>query len=174
MKKLILLSILCFCTSYVFSQDRKHLTNIDSLEHQLTGIWKLDKVVDKNGNTVKNIQRPMIGSPLGDTITIIATGPRMTFNADHSYILQFTSNHSDIGTWRLLTPDSLELSWIIVKNTSEFNMMTKAAAMFNKKLTYDRDGNITEASITIIADQQTDRIKIVYETEYIMMYKRTK
>ena len=70
MKKLTLVITLSFWTISLFAQEPTE--SLDSLTRVLTGVWEIEKVIDKDGNEVESITREMKGSPSGNEIQIKA------------------------------------------------------------------------------------------------------
>jgi len=170
MKRLFLVISLTIWTTSLFAQ--KSIENLDSLTRVLTGVWEIEKVIDKDGEEVESITREMKGSPLGNEIQIRATGPKMTLNKDGSYELQFTPENTDKGNWLLESQTSLILQLVTKKGSSSFNMLKSAAEMFGKILKYDKDGNIVENNKQEITNLKPNELLIRYETDYYQVYKK--
>jgi hypothetical protein len=172
MKRLTLVITLTIWTISLFAQEPTE--NLDSLTSVLSGVWEIEKVIDKDGKVVESITREMKGSPLGNEIQIKATGPKMTLNQDGSYELQFTPENTDKGNWFLESPTSLILQLVTKKGTSSYNMLKNAAEMFGKTLKYDKDGNIVENNKREITKLESDELLIRYETDYYQVYRKKK
>jgi hypothetical protein len=172
MKKLILIISLTIWSISIFAQNPA--TELDSLTKILTGVWEIEKVIDKDNNEVESITREMKGSPLGNEIKIKATGPKMTLNQDGSYRLEFTPENTDRGNWFLENPTTLILQLVTKKGSSSYNMLKSAAEMFGKKVNYDEDGNIVENNNREIVKLESDQLLIRYETNYYQVYKKRK
>jgi hypothetical protein len=140
----------------------------------LTGVWVIEKVIDKDGNAVQSITREMKGSPLGNEIQIKATGPKMTLNTDGSYELEFTPKNTDKGNWFLENPSTLIFQLVTKKGSSNYGMLKTAAEMFGKALKYDEDGNIIENNELEITKLKPNELLILYEENYYQVYKKKK
>jgi len=172
MKRLTLIITLTIWTISLFAQ--KPTENLDSLTRVLTGVWEIEKVIDKDGKEVESITREMKGSPLGNEIQIKATGPKMTLNQDGSYELQFTPENTDKGNWFLESSTSLILQLVTKKGTNSYNMLKSAAEMFGKTLKFDEDGNIVENNKREIIKLESNELLIRYETDYYQVFKKEK
>ena len=51
-------------------------------------------------------------------------------------------------------------------------MLKIASEMFDKSLKYDRDGNIVERITNVISELTEDELHLVYETDYLMVFKK--
>jgi|GEM_PF-3509572 len=173
MKKMKILLIISIFASSLYAQDSISVKN-DSLFKMLSGVWEIEKIIDKDGDEVNSITRAMPGSPLGDEIQIKATGPDMRLNADGTYELGFIPNNTDTGNWYCISPDTLILQNVTEKGTSSYHMLKSAAEAFGLTLTFDAAGNIVENVPKEIVSLKKDRLLIRYEKIYYQVYVRKK
>uniref|UniRef100_UPI00404A7DF5 hypothetical protein n=1 Tax=Flavobacterium sp. TaxID=239 RepID=UPI00404A7DF5 len=172
MKRLTLVISLTIWTISLFAQNPTE--NLNSLTTVLTGVWEIEKVIDKDGNEVEYITREMKDSPLGNEIQIKATGPKIILNEDGSYELEFTPKNTDKGKWFLESSTTLIFQLVTKKGSGSYNMLKSAAEMFGKTLKYDEDGNIVENNKQEITKLKSDELLIRYETDYYQVYKKKK
>ncbi len=163
----------------VFCQnDGTSSNDLDELRSQLVGNWKFVKVVDDKENQIESIKKdgipnapPGFGSDKNGKITIKASGPDLTFNNDSTYSMKFNPGKTETGKWRLISKNELEYIDITNKGTSAFNTLEATAKMFNKKLDYDKDGNII-SSISYYIILSKNELRIKYEEKYFQVYMK--
>lgn len=85
----IVLIILLSC-----SPVSKNTTSIKSLDltNEIIGVWEFLEMTDKQGNKLDSYK-----TGFG---TVTATGPKLIYNKNKTYIKVFTPNNSDKGYWR--------------------------------------------------------------------------
>ena len=83
-------------TLIIFSCGSNQNSNSENSNSDLTkkiiGSWEFIMTTDNNGNKLENYQ--------GSFGTVQATGPKLIYNKDKTYIKVFTPVNSDKGLWR--------------------------------------------------------------------------
>jgi hypothetical protein len=170
MKRIILIISLNISVS-LFSQNSNFFEK-DSLTKNLIGVWQIQKVIDKEGKEVNTIYKEMKGSPLGDKIEVLATGPKITLQSNGTFELEFTPENTEKGRWFLENSETLIFQLIAKKGTSSYESLKSIALTFGKKINFDSDGNIIENISNKIAKLKKEELLMVYETDYFQVYKR--
>ena len=170
MRILLILSLLI--STIAFSQDNGEV-DLSKIDKTLIGEWKFIKTVDQNGNEVKSItvDRKM---PDGKPITLKANGPDILINEDGTYVKKFTPENSDTGVWRIKSNDEIEYEMIIPENSRQGQLLVQTRKMFpNKKWRKDEKGNFLNASTDKILELTTMEMKVEYEENYVLVYKKS-
>lgn len=167
MKTLFIITL--FISTIAIGQTKVDLTNSKEM---LIGEWKFVKVIDQAGNEVKQIKRNL-KVPNLEPITINASGPDIIVNSDGTYTKIFTPKNSDTGNWRIKSNKEVEYEMVIPIDSRQGRMIIQTQKIFpDKKWKKDGKGNFLDASTdTIIALSKTT-MKVVYEKEYVLVYKK--
>ena len=173
MKKIILIISLSLLTFTIFSQN-SNFDKKETLTKNLIGVWQIEKVIDKNGNEIKEITKEMKSSPLGDEIKIKASGPKITLFPDGRYELEFTPQNIDKGIWFLESTEILIFQLVTKKGSSSYELLKSVAEMFGKEINYDSNGNIVENNKQKIVISEEGKLLINYEINYFQVYKKKK
>jgi hypothetical protein len=83
-------------------------SNIDQTD-KIVGEWEFIKTTDINGNKLENYQ--------GSFGTVQATGPKLIYNKDKTYIKIFTPKNSDKGFWKFNSETSTIEHDLFIDNT---------------------------------------------------------
>ena len=98
MKKLILLFITLNFLSCGIKNKSSKTDNSSDLTKKITGVWEFIETTDTNGKKLDSYQ--------GSFGTVQATGPKLIYNKDKTYIKVFTPVNSDTGFWRFNSANS--------------------------------------------------------------------
>ncbi len=166
MKIKIRLSILLllFCST-VFGQGN------ELLAENIIGVWNYIKTVDKNNQEVKHIYRIY---PNGEKMKIVANGPKITLNPNGTYRKKFTEENTDRGNWKIISEKEIEYEMVIPKNSRQGKLIIKTQKfMTDKKWRKDENGNFLDASSDKIIELTETEMKVEYEKDYILIYKKS-
>jgi hypothetical protein len=159
--------LICFKSFNLNAQTVKN----ENTDHILVGKWAFVKAVDINNVEVKYLTKDYKG-PDGKEIPIVATGPDITINSDHTYVKKFTSVNSDIGHWKLVSNDEIEYEMVILKDSRQGNLIRQMQALYGKKWRTDSDGNFLDSSTDKLVSLTEDEMKVRYESKYVLIYKK--
>jgi len=162
MKISILFLLLC---STLFGQENKLITD------NIIGEWNYIKTVDKNNEEVKYVYRT---HPNGEKMKIVASGPNIILNLDGTYRKKFTEENTDIGNWKIKSKNEIEYEMVILKNSRQGKLIIQTQKfMPDKKWRKDEKGNFLDASSDKIIELTETEMKVEYEKDYILIYKKT-
>jgi hypothetical protein len=159
--------LLCLMTLNLKAQTKK---NADTTK-LLIGQWIFEKTLDANNIEVKYIKQDYKG-PEGNDIEIVANGPDITINSDHTYIKKFTNINSDKGNWRLISDNEVEYEMVIEKNSRQGNMIHQAQELMGKKWRTDSKGNYLDASSDKIILLTENEMRVEYHKTYVLVYRK--
>ena len=128
----------------------------------LVGIWKFEKMIDKDGNQVDTIWH---GSSHE-----IAAGPLLTYDEDGSYTMKFTPKNTDSGTWIYDEKKKLILHDLIYKKPYGFAakyLIDSGHAKKNKK------GDYYEVITDKVIELTEDKLIISERNNNQAIYKKT-
>ncbi|SNR14747.1 hypothetical protein [Tenacibaculum jejuense] len=154
---------LLFCTT-LFGQ-KNELT-----EKNIVGKWNFTKTIDKHNQEVKYVYRTY---PNGEKMKIVASGPDITLNSDGTYLKKFTKENTDSGNWKIISESEIEYQMVIPKDSRQGKLIIQTEKfMPNKKWRKDENGNFLDASSDKIIELTLTEMKIEYEKDYILIYKK--
>lgn len=159
--------LLCLIT---FNLNAQTTEKVDTTK-LLIGQWIFVKTLDANNNEVKYIPQDYKG-PDGSDIQIVANGPDITINDDHTYIKRFTEVNSDKGNWRLISNNEVEYEMVIEKGSRQGNMIKQTQELLGKKWRTDTNGNYLDASIDKIVLLTENEMRVEYHKKYVLVYRR--
>ena len=175
-KKQIIILLFCLFGLSVNAQiktSEKDSLEIAKVEKLLIGEWNFIKTVDKKNNEIKYVIKDY-KDPFGEEIKIVANGPELKLNENHTYLMKFTEINSDIGNWKLLSKNKIIYKMVIKKNSKDGEMLTETQNVLEAKWDLDKDGNyINNSTDEIISINETE-LRIKYEKKYILIYKKKK
>lgn len=175
-KKQIILLLFCLFGLFANAQikmSKKDSLEIAKVEKLLIGEWNFIKTVDKNNKVIKYVTKEY-KDPFGEEIQIVANGPELKLNENHTYLMKFTEVNTDIGNWKLLGKNKIIYKMIIKKNSKDGDMLTETQKLLDVKWDLDKDGNyINNSTDEIISINETE-LRIKYEKKYILIYKKKK
>ena len=160
-------ALLCLMTLSLNAQTKE---NIDSTK-LLIGQWIFVKTLDVNNNEVKYVTQDYKG-PDGNEIQIVANGPDILVNSDHTYIKKFTDVNSDKGNWRLISNNEVEYEMVIEKDSRQGNMIKQTQELLGKKWRTDSKGNYLDASTDKIVQLTENEMRVEYHKKYLLVYKK--
>lgn len=166
----LIISFLCF-TSFNLKAQTNNKFDTTAIEKSLIGKWIFVEALDKDNKKVDYFIQDYKG-PDGKEIKIVASGPDVTINKDHSYVKKFTEKNSDKGTWKLISENEIEFEMLILKNSGQGNMIIQTQKLLGKEWRTDENGNFLDASTDKILSIEKDRMTIDHEGKYILIYKR--
>lgn len=159
--------LLCLMT---FSLNAQTTEKIDTTKI-LVGQWIFVKTLDANNNEVKYVTQDYNG-PDGTDIQIVANGPDITINADHTYVKKFTDVNSDKGNWRLISNNEVEYEMVIEKDSRQGNMIKRTQELLGKKWRTDSKGNYLDASTDKIVLLTGNEMRVEYHKKYVLVYRK--
>lgn len=142
-----------------------------NLEKLLIGKWTFIQAVNKENKKVDYFVQDYKGFE-GKEIKVIANGPEIIINKDHSYLKKFTEENSDIGTWEIITKNEIQFEIIIPMDSPQGKMILQTQKMLNKKWEEDTKGNFIDLSTDKIIIINETEMKIDYRNKYTLIYKR--
>lgn len=167
-KRIITFGILLCLITFNLNAQKKENSNTTKL---LIGQWFFAKTLDANDNEVKFVTQDYKG-PDGSDIQIVANGPDITINDDHSYIKKFTDVNSDKGIWRLISNNEIEYEMVIEKDSRQGNMIKQTQELLGKKWQTDSKGNYLDASSDKIVLLTENEMKVEYHKKYVLVYRK--
>ena len=159
--------LLCLMT---FKLNAQTTEKVDTAQI-LIGQWVFVKALDTNNNEVKYITQDYKG-PDGSDIQIVANGPDITINADHTYVKKFTDVNSDKGNWRLISNNEVEYEMLIEKDSRQGNMIKQTQELLGKKWRTDSKGNYLDASTDKIILLTENEMRVEYHKNYVLVYRK--
>jgi hypothetical protein len=159
--------LLCLMTFNLNAQTKE---NVDTTK-LLIGQWIFVKTLDSNNNEVKYVNQDYKG-PDGSDIQIVANGPDITINADHTYVKKFTDVNSDRGNWRLISNNEVEYEMLIEKDSRQGNMIKQTQELLGKKWRTDSKGNYLDASSDKIVLLTENEMRVEYHKKYVLVYRK--
>jgi hypothetical protein len=159
--------LLCLITFNLNAQTKE---NMDTTK-LLIGQWIFVKTLDANNNEVKYTTQDYKG-PDGSDIQIVANGPDITINAEHTYVKKFTDVNSDKGNWRLISNNELEYEMVIEKDSKQGNMIKQTQELLGKKWPTDSKGNYLDASSDKIVLLTENEMRVEYHKKYLLVYRK--
>ena len=167
----ILLILSLFISTIGFSQENNEIDITDS-KNRLIGEWKFIKTIDQKGNEVEKISLDR-NMPNGKPITLVAKGPDIIINSDGTYTKTFTPENSDNGNWRIKSSNEIEYEMVIPENSRQGKLIIQTQKILpNKKWRKDGKGNFLDASSDIITELTENEMKVKYEENYLLVYKK--
>lgn len=167
-KRIIQLGILfCLMTLNLIAQT----TENNDTTKLLIGEWVFVKTLDSNNNEVKYVTQDYKG-PDGRDIQIVANGPDITINVDHTYFKKFTDIYSDKGTWKLISNNEVVYEMIIEKDSRQGNMIQQTQILLGKKWRTDSKGNYLDASTDKIVLLTDNEMRVEYHKKYVLVYRK--
>ncbi|WP_420573295.1 hypothetical protein [Kordia sp.] len=167
MKAFVVIAL--FISSIAIGQTKVDLNNS---KETLIGEWKFVKVIDQAGNEIKQIKRDL-KVPNHEPITINASGPDIIVKADGTYTKIFTPKNSDTGNWYIKSKNEILYQMVIPINSRQGRMIVKTQEIFpDTKWKKDGKGNFLDGSINTITELSKTTMKVVYEKDYILVYKK--
>jgi len=160
--------LLCLITFNLNAQTKE---NIDTA--LLIGQWVFVKTLDSNNNEVKYITQDY-KFPDGSDIQIVANGPDITINADHTYVKKFTDVNSDKGKWKMVSNNEIDYEMVITKDSRQGNMIKQAQELLGKKWRTDSNGNYLDGSTEKIVLLTEDEMRVEYHKKYVLVYRKNK
>lgn len=149
--------------------NEKIETSFKNLERILVGKWNYIETLDKNNESVKHTIRKY---PNGKEMKIVASGPNITINENGTYEKKFTEQNSDFGNWKFLSDKEIEYELVTPINSKSGNLITKTQQFLNKKWEKDGKGNYIEKITETILSLTDSVMKIQYQNDYILIYKK--
>ncbi|MBK7389223.1 MAG: hypothetical protein IPI23_09195 [Bacteroidetes bacterium] len=137
----------------------------------LIGQWVFVKTLDANNNEVKYVTQDYKG-PTGSDSQIVANGPDITINADHTYVKKFTDVDSDKGNWRLISNNEVEYEMVIEKDSRQGNMIKQTQELLGNKWRTDSNGNYLDASNDKIVLLTENEMRVEYHKKYVLVYRK--
>lgn len=159
--------LLCLMT---FKLNAQTTEKVDTTKI-LIGQWFFVKTLDTNNNEVNYITQDCKG-PDGSDIQIVANGPDITINADHTYVKKFTDVNSDKGNWRLISNNQVEYEMVIEKESRQGNLIKQTQVLLGKKWRTDSKGNYLDASTDKIVLLTENEMRIEYHKKYVQVYRK--
>jgi hypothetical protein len=159
--------LLCIMT---FSLSAQTTEKVDTTKI-LIGQWVFVKTLDANNNEVKYVTQDY-KRPDGSDIQIVANGPNITINADHTYVKKFTDVNSDKGNWRLISNNQVEYEMVIEKDSRQGNMIKQTQELMGKKWRTDSKGNYLDASADKIVLLTENEMRVEYHKNYVLVYRK--
>jgi hypothetical protein len=159
--------LLCLITFNLNAQTKE---NIDTTR-LLIGQWIFVKTLDSNNNQVKYVTQDY-KVPNGSDIQIVANGPDITINADHTYIKKFTNINSYKGNWRLISNNEVEYEMVIEKDSRQGSMIKQTQEFLGKKWRTDAKGNYLDASSDKIVLLTENEMRVEYHKKYVLFYRK--
>ena len=169
MKRIINFGILFYLVA--FNLNAQTTVKVDSTK-LLIGQWFFVKTLDANNNEVKYIIQDYKG-PDGSDIQIVANGPDITINADHTFVKKFTEVNSDKGNWRLASNNEVEYEMVIKKNSRQGNLIKKTQELLGKKWQIDSKGNYLDTSFDKIVLLTENEMRVEYHKKYVLVYRKS-
>jgi antitoxin component YwqK of YwqJK toxin-antitoxin module len=152
-----------------FSNPEGELT-FKNLEQLLIGKWEYINATDKENNSIQHIIRKY---PNGKEMKIVASGPDITLNKDGTYEKKFTENNTDYGNWKFLSEKEIEYELFIPKDSKQGKLIIQTQKLLpNKKWKKDENGDFLDTSSDKIIEITENEMKIEYEKNYILIYKK--
>jgi hypothetical protein len=167
-KRIAHFGILLYLISFNVNAQTKE--NID-IRQQLIGQWVFVKTLDANNNEVKYVAQDYKG-PDGSDIQIVANGPDITINADHTYVKKFTDVKSDKGNWKLISNNQVEYELVIPKDSRQGSMIKQTQELLGKKWRTDSIGNYLDASTDKIVLLSENEMRVEYHKKYLLVYRK--
>jgi hypothetical protein len=159
--------LLCLMTLKLNAQTTE---NADTTK-LLIGQWIFVKTLDANNNEIKYVIQDYKG-PDGNDIQIVANGPDITINSDHTYVKKFTDVNSDKGNWKLISNSEVEYEILTEKDSRQANMIKQAQELFGKKWRTDSKGNYLDASSDKIILLTENEMRVEYHKSYVLVYRK--
>ncbi len=168
----ILITLSLFISVFAFGQENNGI-DITNSEQTLVGNWVFVKTLDQNGKEIKKITLDR-NTPDGKPITLNAKGPEIIIKSDGTYTKIFTPENSDNGVWRIKSTNEIEYEMVILENSRQGQMIIQTQKFFSdKKWRKDEKGNFLDASTDRIMELTESEMKVEYEKDYILVYKKT-
>lgn len=169
MKRIINLGILLYLVT--FNLNAQTTVKVDTTQ-LLIGRWFFVKTLDGNNNEVKYIIQDYKG-PDGSDIQIVANGPDITINADHTFVKKITEVNSNKGNWRLASNNEVEYEMVIKKNSRQGNLIKKTQKLLGKKWQIDSNGNYLDTSFDKIVLLTENEMRVEYHKKYVLVYRKS-
>lgn len=168
----LLLTLSLFISAIAFGQNKSGIDITDS-EQTLIGKWEFIKTIDQNGKEVKKISLDR-NMPNGKPMTLNANGPDIIINSDGTYTKIFTPENSDTGIWRIKSNNEIEYEIVIPEDSRQGRLIIQTQKMLpNKKWRKDENGSFLDASSDLIIELTETEMKVEYEKDYLLVYKKT-
>lgn len=168
----ILITLSLFISAIAFGQENSGI-DITNSEQTLIGNWEFVKTLDQNGKEINKITLDR-NTPDGKPMTLNANGPDIIIKSDGTYTKIFTPQNSDYGVWRIKSSNEIEYEMVIPENSRQGQMIIQTQKFFpDKKWRKDEKGNFLDASTDRIIKLTESEMKVVYEKDYILVYKKT-
>ena len=165
----LLITLLSLITLFGNAQSTINVTaNVEKL---LIGEWNFVKTVDEKNNEVQFITKEY-KDPFGEFIQVVAKGPELKINKDHTYLMTFTEENSEIGNWKLVNENTIIYKMIIPSKSKEAQLINETQNLLDVKWDLDRDGNYINTSTDEIIFISANELKIRYEKKYILIYNK--
>jgi hypothetical protein len=161
MKNIVILIIILSAISCGRGSN-SHKNNDDSdYTNKLIGVWEFVETTDTNGNKLNSYQ--------GSFGTVQATGPKLIYNKDKSYVKVFTPKNSDTGFWKFNSETStIEHDLYVDSTSSVFPYLLK-----DKLIEKKSDGKYYELIEDKVLKIEQNKI-FIDERGLINVYKRIK
>jgi antitoxin component YwqK of YwqJK toxin-antitoxin module len=152
-----------------FSNQENKL-KFKKLERLIIGKWEYIKTIDKENNPIQHTIRKY---PNGEEMKIIASGPDITINKDGTYKKKFTENNTDYGNWKFISEKEIEYEMFIPRNSRQGKLIIQTQKLLpNKKWKQDENGNFLDSSTDKIIEMTENEMKVEYEKDYVLIYKK--
>lgn len=144
--------------------------NFKETEKKLIGKWIFVKTVDSNNNEINLIKQK---GPNGMDMNIVAKGPVIEIYEDKTYTKKFTEVNTDSGNWKLISENEIEFEMVIPENSRQGKLIKQTQKFIPKKWRKDKDGSFLDASIDKIIGITENELKIEFQKNYIMIYRKS-
>ena len=171
MKVKSLIGILIFFSFLNLNAQKTEKLDSANVENRLIGEWIFIETLDKDNNEVEYIVQDYKG-PDGKEIMIVAKGPNVIMNSDHSYTKIFAESNSDYGNWKLLSENEIEFEMVIPKYSRQGKIIIKTQELLEKKWRTDVKGNFLDSSTDKIISLTENKMEVEYEKDYVLVYRK--
>jgi hypothetical protein len=159
--------LLCLITLNLNAQIKE---SVDT-NKLLIGHWIFVKTLNADNNEVKYVMQDYKG-PDGNDIKIVANGPDITINSDHTYVKKFTDVNLDKGNWKLISKNEVQYEMVIEKNSRQGDMIQQTQELTGKKWRTNTSGNYLDTSsdkIILLTDKE---MRVKYHENYVLVYRK--
>lgn len=161
MKNIVILLIILTAFSCGSGSNSNRNNDDSDFTNKLIGVWEFVETTDTNGNKLNSYQ--------GSYGTVQATGPKLIYNKDKTYIKVFTPKNSDTGFWKFNTETStIEHDLYVDSTSSVFPYLLK-----DKLIEKKSDGKYYELIEDKVLKIEPKQI-FIDERGLINVYKRIK